>query len=73
MLPPIKGINNKKIFTLRNINDMDKIKREVAVQGVKNAVVVGGGYVGVETAEKSTAYRNKYYTHRSSSKYIGTI
>ena len=51
MLPPIKGINNKKIFTLRNINDMDKIKREVAVQGVKNAVVVGGGYVGVETAE----------------------
>ncbi len=51
MLPPIKGINNKKIFTLRNINDMDKIKREVTVQGVKNAVVVGGGYVGVETAE----------------------
>lgn len=51
MLPPIKGIDNKKIFTLRNINDMDKIKREVTVQGVKNAVVVGGGYVGVETAE----------------------
>lgn len=51
MLPPIKGINNKKIYTLRNINDMDKIKREVTVQGIKNAVVVGGGYVGVETAE----------------------
>ena len=51
MLPPIKGINNKKIFTLRNINDMDKIKREVTVQGIKSAVVVGGGYVGVETAE----------------------
>lgn len=51
LLPPIKGINNKKIFTLRNINDMDKIKQEVTVQGIKNAVVVGGGYVGVETAE----------------------
>ena len=51
MLPPIKGINNKKIFTLRNINDMDKIKRDVTVQGIKSAVVVGGGYVGVETAE----------------------
>lgn len=51
ILPPIKGINNKKIFTLRNISDMDKIKREVTVQGIKNAVVVGGGYVGVETAE----------------------
>ena len=27
MLPPIKGLNNNKIYTLRNINDMDNIKR----------------------------------------------
>lgn len=51
LFPPIKGIENKKIFTLRNINDMDKIKSEIKNNAIKKAVVVGGGYVGVETAE----------------------
>ncbi|WP_029758530.1 MULTISPECIES: CoA-disulfide reductase [Fusobacterium] len=51
IFPPIKGIENKKIFTLRNINDMDKIKAEIKKHNVKKATVVGGGYVGVETAE----------------------
>lgn len=51
LFPPIKGIENKKIFTLRNINDMDKIKAEIKNNGVKKTVVVGGGYVGIETAE----------------------
>ena len=51
LFPPIKGIENKKIFTLRNINDMDKIKSEIKNNSIKKAVVVGGGYVGIETAE----------------------
>ena len=51
IFPAIKGIENKKIFTLRNINDMDKIKSEIKNNVIKKAVVVGGGYVGVETAE----------------------
>ena len=51
IFPSIKGIENKKIFTLRNINDMDKIKAEIKNNGVKKTVVVGGGYVGIETAE----------------------
>ncbi|OFO28941.1 pyridine nucleotide-disulfide oxidoreductase [Fusobacterium sp. HMSC064B11] len=51
IFPAIKGIENKKIFTLRNINDMDKIKAEIKNNSIKKAVVVGGGYVGIETAE----------------------
>ena len=51
LFPAIKGIENKKIFTLRNINDMDKIKSEIKNNAIKKAVVVGGGYVGIETAE----------------------
>ena len=51
IFPAIKGIENKKIFTLRNINDMDKIKSEIKNNAIKKAVVVGGGYVGIETAE----------------------
>lgn len=51
IFPAIKGIENKKIFTLRNINDMDKIKAEIKNHNVKKATVIGGGYVGIETAE----------------------
>jgi len=51
LFPPIKGIESKKIFTLRNINDMDRIKSEIKNNNIKKATVVGGGYVGVETAE----------------------
>ncbi|WP_434302753.1 DsrE/DsrF/DrsH-like family protein [Clostridium botulinum] len=49
--PPIKGINSSKIFTLRNIPDTDRIKDYVDNKDVKSAVVVGGGYIGVEMAE----------------------
>lgn len=49
--PNIEGINNEKIFTLRNIPDTDKIKAYVDRNETKSAVVIGGGYVGVEMAE----------------------
>ncbi len=49
--PNIEGINSKRIFTLRNIPDTDNIKSYVDKKGINNAVVIGGGYVGVEMAE----------------------
>ena len=51
IFPAIKGIENKKIFTLRNINDMDRIKSGIKNNNIKKVTVIGGGYVGVETAE----------------------
>lgn len=49
--PPIEGIESSKIMTLRNIPDMDKIKEKVDSKEIKNSVVIGGGFVGVEVAE----------------------
>lgn len=49
--PNIEGINNDKIMTLRNIPDTDRIKALVDKKGIRSAVVIGGGYVGVEMAE----------------------
>lgn len=49
--PNIPGIDHKRIFTLRNIPDTDQIKNMVDRENVMNAVVIGGGYVGVEMAE----------------------
>jgi CoA-disulfide reductase len=49
--PNIPGINSEKILTLRNVSDTDKIKAFVDTSNIKNALVIGGGYVGVEMAE----------------------
>ncbi len=49
--PNLEGIDNKSIFTVRTLADADKIKDYVAKNDIKNAVVVGGGFIGVEMAE----------------------
>lgn len=49
--PNIPGIGSEKIFTLRNIPDTDRIKAYVDKKGINSAVVIGGGFVGVEMAE----------------------
>lgn len=48
---PFKNLNNKRIFTLRTIDDSSKIKEYISKNDVKNVVIVGGGYIGVEMAE----------------------
>jgi NADPH-dependent 2,4-dienoyl-CoA reductase/sulfur reductase-like enzyme/rhodanese-related sulfurtransferase len=48
--PPIAGVDLPGIFTLRNLQDMDRIKEQVE-QGVKRAVVVGAGFIGLELVE----------------------
>jgi NADPH-dependent 2,4-dienoyl-CoA reductase/sulfur reductase-like enzyme/peroxiredoxin family protein/rhodanese-related sulfurtransferase/TusA-related sulfurtransferase len=63
--PPLPGIDSKRVYTLRGMADMDAIKREVdetlktkgntqpgaAVPQPSRAVIVGGGYIGLEMAE----------------------
>ncbi|MEH7273135.1 CoA-disulfide reductase, partial [Neobacillus vireti] len=52
IVPPIPGLNeNKTLFTLRNIPDTDKIKNYVDHNHPKKAVVIGGGFIGIEMAE----------------------
>ena len=48
--PRLPGIEHPRIFVLRNIEDMDQIKSTIAT-GVSRAIVIGGGYIGVEMAE----------------------
>lgn len=49
LLPPIKGIHHA--FTLRNIPDTDKIKNFISTKKPKNAVIIGGGLIGIEILE----------------------
>ena len=49
--PGIEGIGSKKILTLRNVPDTDTIKNYVNTENPKRAIVVGGGFIGLEMAE----------------------
>lgn len=49
--PPMEGADNARVFTLRNIPDTIKIREYVEEEFPESAVVVGGGYIGVEMAE----------------------
>ncbi len=50
--PPIPGLDDPEVFTLRNLQDMDRIHAaaETAV-GERRALVIGGGFIGLEMAE----------------------
>ncbi len=49
--PPLPGIDLEGIFTLRNVSDTDAIKQYIGSRDVKRAVVIGGGFIGLEMAE----------------------
>lgn len=50
-IPEIGGINNPKIHTVRMLQDAENIKSHIKNTNVKNVVVIGGGFIGVEMAE----------------------
>lgn len=49
--PPFEGINRNNIFTLRTVEDTLKIKDYINTNKPRTAVVAGGGFIGLETAE----------------------
>lgn len=49
--PPLPGIDDKRIFSLRNVPDMDRIKKYIDTHNPGRAVVIGGGFIGLEMVE----------------------
>ncbi len=49
--PNIEGANSPNVFTLRNIPDTMRIEAYMETAHPHSAVIVGGGYIGVEMAE----------------------
>lgn len=49
--PPIPGINDEAIFTLRSVKETDAIKGFIDRKDPKRAVIVGAGFIGLEMAE----------------------
>lgn len=49
--PLLPGVEDERVFTLRDIPDAVRLKEYIAHNQVKHALVVGGGYIGIEMAE----------------------
>lgn len=51
IVPKIEGIDAVNLFTIRNVVDIDKINQYLKTSDIKDVSVIGGGFIGVETAE----------------------
>ena len=53
VIPELPGIHSEKIFTLRSVSDCDKIKMQAigSLHDNAKAVIIGGGFIGLEMAE----------------------
>lgn len=49
--PAMAGIDDSRIFSLRNVPDMDRIKTYIDQHNPKRVVVIGGGFIGLEMVE----------------------
>ena len=51
LVPPIPGIRAKNIFTVKTVPDSDAIKQFIAEHRPQRSLIIGGGFIGLETAE----------------------
>lgn len=53
IVPPMNGAGSRNVFTLRNLEDTDKIKQHLLQTGAgRSAVVIGAGFIGLEMVEQ---------------------
>lgn len=52
IVPPGVQVDGKRVFTLRNLQDMDRITEAVTSPSCKRVVVVGAGFIGLEVVEQ---------------------
>lgn len=50
-IPKIEGVDSEGIFTLRNVEDTDRIKNYTINHKIQHAVVIGAGFIGLEMVE----------------------
>jgi CoA-dependent NAD(P)H sulfur oxidoreductase len=49
--PPVPGLDHERVFTIRSLDEAIKLRRLLDTGAIHRAVVVGAGYIGLETAE----------------------
>jgi NADPH-dependent 2,4-dienoyl-CoA reductase/sulfur reductase-like enzyme len=73
IVPPFGGVNLKNTFTIRNINDGLAIKKFIDDRAPQQAVIVGGGYIGMEMAESLHSRGLKVIVIEKMDRVLGTM
>lgn len=59
ILPAVQGIEQRHVFTVRNVVDIERLQRYTQFSAVENIAIIGGGFIGVEVAENLHAANKK--------------
>jgi NADPH-dependent 2,4-dienoyl-CoA reductase/sulfur reductase-like enzyme/rhodanese-related sulfurtransferase len=51
IIPSIDGVQEKHVFTVRNVTDIERLQQYIQEVDAKNIAVIGGGFIGIEVAE----------------------
>ncbi|ARF16273.1 FAD-dependent oxidoreductase [Sporosarcina ureae] len=51
IVPNLEGVDSKHVFTVRNVEDIERLNNYVETKDIDNIAVIGGGFIGVEVAE----------------------
>ena len=51
VVPPLPGLSSQRLFTLRTVEDTLRIRSYIEKNRPRSAVLIGGGFIGVELAE----------------------
>lgn len=73
IIPEIKGVDLLNVFTVRNVPDSDLVKQYVETQKPAAAVVIGGGFIGLEMAEVLHQCGVKVKVVEASSQVMGAL
>ncbi len=58
-VPPIEGLPKPGVFVVKSLEDANAIREYITKKSVRNVVVVGGGFIGVEMAEAALALKKE--------------
>lgn len=51
IVPNLPGVHSPHVFTVRNVQDIERLSNYVQTKDIQNIAVIGGGFIGVEVAE----------------------
>ncbi len=73
LVPPIKGIELKGVFTLRALQEGISIKEYIKTNSPRNGLIIGAGYIGMEMAEAFAAMGIKVTMVEKMPNVLGTM
>ncbi|PKM76601.1 MAG: CoA-disulfide reductase [Firmicutes bacterium HGW-Firmicutes-15] len=73
IIPDIPGVHQPNVFTVRNVPDSDVIKQHIEVKRPAAAVILGGGFIGLEMAEMLNKRDIKVTLVEASNQLIGVL